>query len=671
MPVQAFLRSEDVSVVKGTAQSEDPCEGLVLAAHQVSAVGRVRMQTVGFVANMLDRLATAWQALDTSKKQVQKPVFRQLSSLGKLQKTCLSGSVGRLRDKSPVSKRSKSTHSKSHTFIASVRELSKSKVSLKPISREGLSAETVESLYSARCTDLQLPVLPDQTCKFHEFCGRNIRKRRLFLEDTGLGLHSAGKIADILRSTPLFAYIYLGRNPLKDSGVRVLLPALLDTSALVHISLNSVDLSSDCAAQLFDSLHSHPSIASLDCSSDSGVHKNRLAGKGAEALSRLLQGNRVIYAVNIAGTALGLEGAETLAAGLSDNWTLQWLDISNNGIYGKMWETLGKAIDKSKIKYLAIGENRLNPVGAEYVGKMAASVYGRCPILRLNMPKCDLGPQGLRKFFPGVSQNPFIRTLNLEQNAMTSTSVIEMYQFLTDTMVLEELNLSRCELAGDSIDTVAAGLSKNRTVVRLHLAWNGFGDFGAKVLAAALERNCTLKALDLTSNLIRTEGGAALAHSLDLNRALETLILTDNAIGDATGELLADLTKRNRTLTTLLLHSNPIKPAFLQAIRKSAETNRTRKQRNLAPLLRSEVRSLTLPSSAFTDIENELQIKKKEAIEVATLVEIQQKRMERIIEEEGNRLTALQNDYEQWQETRRIKEKELQELLDIIQNGEE
>jgi hypothetical protein len=401
----------------------------------MGAIGGVGVQTVGFVANMLERLATAWQALDTSKKQVQKPVFRQLSSLGKLEKSSWSGSVGRLRDKSPVSKRCKSTHSKSHTFIASIRELSKSKVSLKPISRDGLNAETIESLYNARCADMQLPVLPDQICKFHDFCARNICKRRLFLEDTGLGLHSASILADILHNTTLFAYIYLGKNPLKDSGVRVLLPALLDTSTLLHIALNSVDLSSDCAAQLFDSLHSHPSIASLDCSSDSGVHKNRLAGKGAEALSRLLRGNRVIYAVNIAGTALGVEGAEALAAGLSDNWTLQWLDISNNGISGKTWETLGKAIDKSKIKYLAIGENRLNPIGAEYVGKMAASAYGRCPILRLNMPKCDLGPHCLRKFFPGVSQNPFIRTLNLEQNPMTSTSVIEMYQFLTDTMV--------------------------------------------------------------------------------------------------------------------------------------------------------------------------------------------------------------------------------------------
>jgi hypothetical protein len=88
-------------------------------------------------------------------------------------------------------------------------------------------------------------------------------------------------------------------------------------------------------------------------------------------------------------------------------------------------------------------------------------------------------------------------------------------------------------------------------------------------------------------------------------------------------------------------------------------------------LLRNEVRSLILPSSAFTDIENELQIKKKEAIEVTTLVEIQQKRMERIIEEEGNKLSELQSEYGQWQETRRDKEKELQELLDIIKNGEE
>lgn len=620
---------------------------------------------------MLERLATAWQALDTSKKQVQRPVFRPLSPVGRLEKGSSSRSIGKIKSISPISKRSRSglgtdfSLSKSQTLVRD-----RTKVTLRPLlSKAGLSAEVSESLYRARCEDLDLPVLADQIGKFQEFCTRNTGKRRLFLEDTGLGPRCTAIVAHILSTTNHFAYVYLGKNPIRTEGLNNLLPALLETSTVVHLGLNSVDMTPEFSVQLFNSLHSHPSIGSLDFSSD-GVHKNRLAGKGAEAASRLLRTNMVLYALNIAGTALGTEGAEVLAAGLSENWTLQWLDISDNGISGKVWATLGEAIDKSKVRHLAIGENRLNQIGAEYVGKMAASVYGRCPVTCLNASKCELTPSCLRKLCPGLSQNPFIRRLSLEHNPMTSTSVIEMYQFLADALVLEELNLSKCELTGDSLDTVAAGLSKNRTLLRLYLAGNGFGDCGAKALAVALERNCTLKTLDLTANLIRTEGGASLAHSLDLNRSLETLILTDNTIGDSTGQLLADLTKQNRTLTTVLLHNNPINPTFLQAIRKSAVHNRTRKQRSLTPLLRSEVRSLLLPSSAFSDLSQALQTKKEEAVEARVLLELQQQRMQRIAEEEGSRLTVLQLELAQCKQSRGNREKELQDLLGTAEKGE-
>ena len=613
---------------------------------------------------MLERLVTSWQALDLSRKPVARPMFRQMTK----EKTQLGRHLTGHRDvtgsDAATDRDMKRSKSQPH-----VRE-SIGKRTLRPLpSKDSLSPQQVTTLYQARCTDLEIPLIPEQSVKFQDYCARNIGKRRLFLEEMGMGRNAAAVVADVLRRSADFAYVYVGNNPLGDEGVRMLIEAVKETNSVVHIGVNSVCLSSERSCALFEALTAHPSIASIDCSTTNGTYKNTLSPQALTSLRHFLLSTPLIYSLNLSGTGFGNDGADLLASALSSTLSLHWLDISNNNITGKSWEPLCKSLGNSKVKHLSISENRLNTLAVEFIGKMIASQYGRCPIITLNIAKCDLNPYTVKKLLPSFSQNPFIKRINFEQNPFSSTEIMEMYQFLQDTYSLEELNLKGCGLGGEGIETLAAGLGRNKTILRVDLEGNGFGDLGAQAIAMALERNVTLKYVDLSSNSISSQGIQALVLSLASNRSLETLLLTNNAITDSSAKSLAQLIKRNRSLTTVSLHSNPIKPASFEAIRRSVTLNRIKKTRNLTPLLRNEVKKLNISENVFEEIEKNWEKKKEETEEVRKLLEIQQKRSVRIENEENNRLNELQKELETWKSEAKSKENELETIKTTSQNG--
>ena len=69
---------------------------------------------------------------------------------------------------------------------------------------------------------------------------------------------------------------------------------------------------------------------------------------------------------------------------------------------------------------------------------------------------------------------------------------------------------------------IAKGLRENAGLKTLRLAWNGFGEEGAKEIALALEGS-TLTELDLTSNRIYTEGFLSIMKALKRNDDLKLL----------------------------------------------------------------------------------------------------------------------------------------------------
>ena len=538
--------------------------------------------------------------------------------------------------------------------------LPKPKVVLPPLS--GLGLDAIERLYQAKCEDLHIPVLPDQFLRFYEFCNRSARDRRLNLEDCNFGPGTALTISSILHSTSEFVYLHLGKNPLGAQGAATVLQTLSKACHWVHLGLNNCDLGPDFVPSLSLYLESHPSLTSIDLSSQEGLYRNRLGAQTGFAFQSILHQNPVLTVLNLSGVVLGPDGLEALAGGITGNTSLIWLDISATGLTGVSCKSLGQAICASKVKYLSVQSNKLGGDGVEYIGKMTSGEWGVCPLHTLNAAKCDITALSSVKLLPGLLKSAFLEKLYLDDNKLSGEYSMELYSLLAENGMLRELGMNNCGLKEDGIIAVAEGLARNRSLIKLDLAGNSCEDKGAIALAAALQDNSHLISLDLSCNRIRETGGAALCRGLQFNKTLESLKLRDNGIGENSAKILAQIAKRNKSLTHVGLEFNPVSTRLKQEICRNASTNKIRKQRSVTPLLRSSIKNLKVSKTAFSDIDVEIEKRKAEKVILEANLEAQNQRLARIPVEENIKFEEIRTQLETAKKTKLDKALELKEL---------
>ena len=128
---------------------------------------------------------------------------------------------------------------------------------------------------------------------------------------------------------------------------------------------------------------------------------------------------------------------------------------------------------------------------------------------------------------------------------------------LTNYAHLQTLALWSVNLQEEGTKAIANYLGSNRTLTSLELPDCGIDELGCKSLADALERNTVLTRLCLDFNQIGNRG-AQLLEGLSYNRALATLELAYCGLTPAVGPLLADGLMKCPTLKTLELKGNEL-----------------------------------------------------------------------------------------------------------------
>lgn len=128
---------------------------------------------------------------------------------------------------------------------------------------------------------------------------------------------------------------------------------------------------------------------------------------------------------------------------------------------------------------------------------------------------------------------------------------------LTNYAHLQTLALWSINLQEEGTKAIANYLGSNRTLTSLELPDCGIDELGCKSLADALERNTVLTRLCLDFNQIGNRG-AQLLEGLSYNRALATLELAYCGLTPAVGPLLADGLMKCPTLKTLELKGNEL-----------------------------------------------------------------------------------------------------------------
>ena len=618
---------------------------------------------------MGEKIKSSWQKLDCALKPgpMLRPLLRSSSPLlvaKKKYRMSSQGSWERQRDQAHSPSPLKPAQSHSTPLLP--RSLSHPQVRLKVLPPVlGLSPEALERLYLEKCKDINIPVLEEQMVRFYEFCQRNARNRKLYLEDCTLGPGAGKALGEALLSNTEFVNLSLGRNPLGTQGAAAVLKTLNRAKHWVHLGLNNTDLGPDFLEDLA-TLGENESLASLDLASQDGQYRNRLGVQSGAVLGAVLQRNSVLSVLNLTGTMLGQEGVEALAKGMAGNQSLIWLDLSSTGSTGKACEALGRAICSSKVRHLSLRNNKLGLVGAELVGKMAGGEWSVCPLKALDLTKCELTVPCLPKLLPGLTKNASIARLWLDMNRLGPEYSLEIYQLISENTVLQELGLRECSLREEGLLAVAEGLGRNHSLVKLDLAVNCFEDVGAAALATALAHNTSLRSLDLTSNRIKKEGGAALCAALQTNRTLATLQLKDNGLDDEAGKGLVRIAARNRSLTSVGLLFNPVSVRLKLEVGRSASTNRIRKKRSITPLLRNSLKTMRVPPTAFADIDKEVDMRKQERTALESNLAVQHERLSQVREEEEVKFTKLKLQLEEVKQVKLDRAVELREVQILL-----
>lgn len=510
----------------------------------------------------------------------------------------------------------------------------------------GLTHGQVQEIYQAKCQDLEIPVLAEQEKRFVSYCSLYFSSRKFSMKDSGLGTNSSKIIGNLIKNSDYFAYINLSKNLFKDLGSINLVKRVALSNTIVHLDLSSNEISPEGSEIIIKILTGHNSLISLDLSSHEGLHRNRLALLGANAIGNMLKNPSVLSILNIAGTCIGPEGVDVIIQGLEGNKILNSLDLSNNMLGGKSIEKLAVAITNCELKELNISINKIGNEGCEFVALMICGGKKKyCELVKLDISNNEITTLGLSKIFAAMRINSQLVYLNLKKNDFSKGLSGNLNQFLVENSSLENLDLSWCSVACEGLFGIADGLAKNAGLRVLNLSNNLISDKGVEIIGYGLRKNKYLKALDLSHNNIKNKGGLTMAKSLQDNETLSCLYIRNNSLKDATAQKFIELCRWKKNILHLNLEQNPLDLMYLDIIKNSLQSNHNYQQRMLIPKIQEKIDMLQLKDSAIDNLHNKILQKQKEKHEIEQKLLSKNTMLEDIKSNELEKFEALKREY--------------------------
>lgn len=355
----------------------------------------------------------------------------------------------------------------------------------------------------------------------------------LDLRGQELKVRDAKQLAERLAKHPGLKDLDLGGCKLGNKGAQAVAWALASNKALMALSLKDNGILEEGARNLATALRLNTVLAELDLS------HNRLGDVAAADLARAL---RSLRDLDLTGTSLGFDGAQSLALGLGGS-SLVHLRLGDNCLGDAGAEALAVGLAESKLQELELSRCDISSHGAQALLKADAE------LVRLDLTGNRLA--GLPSVGSLLPANGALRELDLSRCDLCEDWLVG------DVGCLNELRLCRNGLGAIAAAALAEALEGSDLRV-LALRGNSIGDEGAASLAAVLKDNYDLQELDVSDIGLTDEGAKSFGECLGANRTLRLLCLQDNKIGDAGSEGLAAGLALNKSLLDLDLSRNQV-----------------------------------------------------------------------------------------------------------------
>jgi Ran GTPase-activating protein (RanGAP) involved in mRNA processing and transport len=274
-----------------------------------------------------------------------------------------------------------------------------------------------------------------------------------------------------LCNIPTLQSLVLTHGTLGSAGLAELAPALCHNTSIqvLDISHNYL-MNFESAGFLRDILRSNKTMTTLDLS---GIDCGRTTG-AVEFIAEGLGSNSTLLNIDLSHCALGDGGVSTLAQTLgSRNTTLQKLTLHMNSItatgVGVLLETMEH--NSNHVTDLDLWGN--SSIGTEGASLLARSLGNNAlaNLTRLSLSYCDVRDDGFISLVSSLEQNTSLVQLDLrDASVFSERAFLALAGSLPNIKVLQQVDLSWCTGLASAMPLLLAGLRKNTSLFRFHVA---------------------------------------------------------------------------------------------------------------------------------------------------------------------------------------------------------
>uniref|UniRef100_A0A671SRF0 Leucine rich repeat containing 34 n=1 Tax=Sinocyclocheilus anshuiensis TaxID=1608454 RepID=A0A671SRF0_9TELE len=227
-------------------------------------------------------------------------------------------------------------------------------------------------------------------------------------------------------------------------------------------------------------------------------------------------------------------------------------------------------IRKNKsLKMLRMTGNKIGNKGAM---QLAAMLQINSTLEEIDISDCDLATQSVVAFAIVLKNNRKICAINAGRPLLFSLqeeTTVHMAQMLVVNKTLRELHLGKHDMTDTGVERLREALKLNVSLRYLDLHCNRITRDGAKCLSEVLKQNPSLEILDLSSNRIEDDGAVYLSELMS-SFLPSRLSVTSNNIGKEGLKSFNEAMKVNSCLTHIYIWGNklekPVCVAFSRLI---------------------------------------------------------------------------------------------------------
>lgn len=168
--------------------------------------------------------------------------------------------------------------------------------------------------------------------------------------------------------------------------------------------------------------------------------------------------------------------------------------------------------------------------------------------------------KAMKEIIEGIRESRSLEILNISNTGCNQIVGSAIANFITECQLLVKLDISSCALR-QSVIEISNAIGSALKLKRLNLANNELCIGGKKLamqLGAGIVKGGTITRLNLSKNAINDEMAVPLLKSLADSPSIKQIDLSYNNIGEASGKTLASLVAKTTTLKRLDISMNPI-----------------------------------------------------------------------------------------------------------------